>query len=280
MVSPSAQKYIKDAIFLSNTSLGDFLKCPRAYYLRNVYRNPKTGYRIQVASPYISLGAIVHDAIKWFLENQDKPSLLQLSEQFRNFWWKYHGKRGGFSSGEEEKLFGQRGLKMLENFAANYQKLEKLVKSAKFPKYHLLENVVLTGNLDYVGELPDGSLSVIDFKTGTKDEDSPLQLYIYGILAENHYGKKVKKMGFWYLDRDAEPKEVVLDPLEKTLEWLSEKGAEVKKALGENNWVCKNGPESAEGCRNCRDYQAILEGKGEFMFSDHGYKKDVYYLEK
>lgn len=277
MIPRVVPKFIKDAIFLSNTSLGDFLNCPRSYYLKNVYRNPKSGYRIQVASPYISLGATVHDAIKWFLENQDKQSLLKLSDQFRNFWWKYHGKRGGFSSKEEEKLFGQRGLKMLENFLANFKKLEKMVQFDKFPKYPLTENVVLTGNLDYVGQLSDGSLHVIDFKTGTRNEDSPLQLYIYGILAENHYGKEVKKMSFWYLDRDTEPKEAVLDPLEKTLEWLVEKGKEVKKALAEQAWVCKGG----DGlCRDCRDYRAVLDGKGEFMFSDHTYKKDVYYLKK
>lgn len=260
---------------MSNTSLNDFLSCPRAYYLKNVYRNPKTGYRIQVASPYISLGATVHDSIKWFLENADKPSLLKLSDQFRNFWWKYHGKRGGFASKEDEAVFGQRGLKMLENFLENHAKLEKMVQFAKFPKYPLVENVILTGNLDYVGQLPEGSLHVIDFKTGTKDEDSPLQLYIYAILAENHYGKEVGRMSFWYLDRDSEPKEVVLEPLEKTLEWLIEKGKEVKQALAENKWVCKNGDEM---CRDCRDYQAILDVKGEFMFSDHAYKKDVYYL--
>lgn len=277
MIPRVQQKFIKDAIFISNTSLNDFLSCPRAYFLKNVYRNPKTGYRIQIASPYISLGATIHDAIRWFLENLDNPSLLKLNDHFRNFWWKYHGKRGGFSSEEEEKVFGQRGLKMLGNFLENHAKLEKMAKPAKFPKYPLIDNVILTGNLDYVGELDDGNLHVIDFKTGVKDVDSPLQLYIYAILAENHYGKAVTKMSFWYLDRDLEPKEVVPDPLEKTLEWLVEKGKAVKLALEENNWVCKGGDDL---CRDCRDYQAVLEGKGEFMFSDHAYKKDVYFLEK
>lgn len=275
MIPRVPQKYIKDAIFLSNTSLNDFLSCPRSYYLKHIYRNPETGYRIQVASPYISLGATVHDAIKWFLENQDSPSLLALNDQFRNFWWKYHGKRGGFASVEEEAVFGQRGLKMLQNFLDNYSNLEKMAQFAKFPKYPLLEDVILTGNLDYVGEMPDG-LHVIDFKTGAKDVDSPLQLYIYAILAENHYGKEVKKMSFWYLDRDLQPKEAVLEPTEKTLEWLCKKAKEVKKALEENNWTCKS---EGSQCFECRDYEAVIEGKAEFMFSDHTFRKDVYYLD-
>lgn len=276
MVPQKPPKYIKDAIFLSNTSLNDFLSCPRAYFLKNIYKNPKTSYRIKIASPYISLGATVHDAIKWFLENSGESSLLALDDQFRNFWWKYHGLRGGFVSNEDEAVFGQRGLKMLENFIKNYRKLEKMVPSAKFPKYPLAEDVILTGNLDYVGELADGTLHVIDFKTGTKDEESAIQLYIYAILAENYYQKEVKKLSFWYLDRDLEPKEAVLEPPEKTLSWLVEKAKEVKQALQENNWVCKN---QEEGCFGCRNYQAILDGKGQFLFSDHTFKKDVYYFD-
>lgn len=268
--------FVKNALFISHTSLSDFLKCPKAYYLKNVYRDPKQDYRLQIASPYISLGATVHDLAKWYLENSDSPSLLDANDQFRNFWWKYHGKRGGFADTAEEAAFGARGLKMIENFLKNAGKLPKAVPIPAFPKYPLAEDVILLGNLDYVGELPDGSLQVIDFKTGSHDEKDPMQLYIYAILAENFYGKPVSKASYWYLDRDDLPKEIVLDPLEGRLEWLREKGLMVKQAITENNWQCCK----EDLCRECRDYTDIIEGKGEFMFSDHAYKKEVYYLSR
>jgi len=95
------------SIYLSHTSLSDFLKCQRAYYLKNVYRNSKTGFRMQVASPYLSLGSVVHDSVKWFLDNQRQASWEQLEQKFRMLWLKYTGKKGGFFSKEEERLWKQ-----------------------------------------------------------------------------------------------------------------------------------------------------------------------------
>lgn len=277
MIQRKPAGFIKDAIFLSHTTLKDFLNCPKAFYLKNIYRDPRHNYKLQLASPYLTLGALVHNVIKNFLENKQQTTLITPEEQFRNFWQKYRGKRGGFNSIEEEVIFGKRGLKMLENFQRNYSKLDLPLPLIDFPKYPLVDNVVLHGNMDYVGQRPDGSLHVIDFKTGSKDEDSAIQLYIYAILAENNYNKEVSKASFWYLDRDDTPKEVVLDPLEPQIDWLVEKGLEVKKAIEENVWVCKNGDQP---CRDCRDYTAILEGKGEHVFSDDAFKKEVYFLPK
>jgi|SRR3989344_634469 len=58
-----------------------------------------------------------------------------------------------------------------------------------------------------------------------------LQMKKKEILAESNLGKSVSEAGFWYLDRDGGPKDIVLDPLPAKLEWLAEKGKDVKKAL-------------------------------------------------
>lgn len=181
---------------------------------------------------------------------------------------------------EEEAVFGKRGLKMLQNFYNNAKCLEKRVPSIVFPKYNLTGNIILTGNFDFAGELPDGTLHIVDFKTGVHDEEDAIQLYIYAILAETNIGKPVSKASFWYLDREDRPKEIVLDSLEPKLDWLKEKALEVKEAIKINNWVCAKSPELVEGCRDCKEYQAIIDGKGEFQFSDYRYKKDIYYLDR
>ncbi len=275
MIKLAPKTFVKNPIFISFTSLSDFLKCPNSFYLKNIYRDPKSGNRIQIASPYLSLGSTVHDSVKWYLEMQGQITFDQLEGKFRNFWLKYSGKRGGFSSREEEATFGQRGLKMLDNFFKNAKRLEKSAPSISFPKLHLFEDVVLMGNFDFVGEKDDGTLVVCDFKTGVNDEKDALQLYVYAILAEANLGKAVSGASFWYLDRDDEPKGIVLDPLEPKLEWIKDKAKEVKKAIGEGNWVCIKGEEL---CRDCKEYQALISGKGEFQFTDHRYHKDVYFL--
>ncbi|MDD5147368.1 MAG: PD-(D/E)XK nuclease family protein [Candidatus Daviesbacteria bacterium] len=276
MIPKQEYKFIKDALWVSYTALKDFLKCPNAFYLKNIYKDPKTGFRLQIASPYLSLGSVVHDSVKWLLDLQGQVTKDQLEQKFRNLWLKYQGKRGGFSSKEEEGNFGRRGLEMIGNFYKNWKVLGKAAPQVAFPKYQLTDNVILIGNFDFVGERSDGSLQIIDFKTGATDKDDSLQLYIYAILVEANFGKPVTRASFWYLDREDTPREIVLDPLEPKLDWLKGKALELKKAIEKGNWVCIK----KELCRDCRDYQAIINGKGEFQFSDFRYKKDIYYLPK
>ena len=230
---------------------------------------------MQIASPHLTLGSTVHDTIRWFLEMNGQVTQDQLIAKFRNLWLKYRGKRGGFVSADEEASFGKRGILMLANFFKNAKNLEKQVPQIKFPKYNLTPKVILIGNFDYVGEAGE-NLHLIDFKTGANDEKDPMQLYIYAILAESNLQKPVSKISFWYLDRADNPSEVVLDDLEEKLEWLTGKAKELEGAIEKKEWVCvKDGQ-----CRDCQDYQAIIDGKGEFMFSDEFFKKDVYFLSR
>lgn len=275
MIQKPKFEYIKNPIFISYTSLKDFLNCPRSYYLKNIYKDSKSGFRLQVASPYLSLGSTVHDAIKWYLDMKGQVTKEQLEDKFRNLWLKFRGKKGGFESREQEAEFGKRGLKMLDNFFTNAQRLEKVTHQVDFPKLNLFEDVILMGNFDFVGEKEDGTLHVCDFKTGANDEKDPIQLYIYAILAEANLEKPVSSASFWYLDRDDAPRDIVLDPLEPKLEWLKEKGKLLKQTINEGVWACIKGDEM---CNECNIYTALMDGKGQFQFSDYRYKKDVYYL--
>ncbi len=280
MIASQPKTYIKDALWLSYTALKDFQKCPRSYYLKNRYKDPKTGYRLQIAFAPMTLGSLVHDAIKWYLQTNRVASLEDVIKKFRNHWLKYQGKRGGFASREEEGEFGKRGLALLDNFYKNREILEKNIPEYDFLRFMLDEKIVLNGKLDFLGQLSDNSLHVLDFKTGSKDEEDSIQLHAYAILAESNFQKPVSKISYWYLDRDDKPQEAVLDSLEDKLKWLKEKALEIQKAIKEDKWVCSKSPELVEGCNDCRNYQAIIEGKGEFQFSDDEFKKDVYFLPK
>jgi hypothetical protein len=67
----------------------------------------------------------------------------------------------------------------------------------------------------------------------------------------------------------------VLDPLDERLDWIKKKAKEIESSVIENEWICVKAPEL---CRDCREYLAIIEGKGEFQFSDDAFKKQVFYL--
>lgn len=275
MIPRQRKEFIKDALFISYTGLKDFLRCPRSYYLKNRYKDPKSGNKIQITSPYLTLGSLVHDSIKWYLQTNRTAKKDDVIKNFRNHWLKYRGKRGGFSSVSQEASFGKRGLEMLDNFMKNALSLEANIPAYDFLKFILDEKIILNGKADFIGKLADGSLHVVDFKTGTREEDDPTQLHAYAILAESNLQRKVSKISYWYLDKDSAPKEAVLDPLEDKLAWLKEKALQIQKAIKEDHWVCIKGDDL---CGECKNYQAIIDGKGEFQFSDEAFKKDIYYL--
>lgn len=275
MIAKQEYKFIKGALFISYTALKDFLKCPKSYYLKNRYRDPKTGYRLQIASGPMTLGSLVHDAIKWYLQTNRVAEKAQVINKYRNHWLKYRGKKGGFLSREQEGDFGKRGLEMLDNFLQNVSLLEPNIPAYDFLRYNLDAGIVFTGKVDFIGKLPDESLHILDFKTGAKDEEDATQLHSYGILAESNFQKPVSKLSYWYLDRDNTPKEAVLDPLEEKVEWLKDKALQIQEAIEKDNWVCI---EKDGSYNECGKYQAIIDGKGEFQFSDDDFKKDIYYL--
>ena len=275
MIVKQKQEFIKDALFISHTALKDFLKCPNSYFLKNRYRDPKTGYRLQIASGPMTLGSLVHDAIKWYLQTNRVANKDEVINKFRNHWLKYRGKKGGFSSREEEGVFGKRGLQMLDNFLKNASILEPNIPAYDFLRYRLDEKIVFTGKVDFIGQLENESLHILDFKTGAKDEEDATQLHSYAIMAESTFQKPVSKLSYWYLDRDDSPKEAVLDPLEEKIDWIKDKALQIQDAISKDSWECieKDGPYN-----ECQKYQKVIDGKGEFQFSDDDFKKDVYYL--
>lgn len=230
---------------------------------------------MQIVSAPMTLGSLVHDAIKWYLQTNRVASKDAVIKKFRNHWLKYRGKKGGFKSIEEEALFGKKGLAMLDNFFNNLDSIGPNLPEYNFLKYLIGENIVLNGKVDFIETLPDGSLHVMDFKTGTKDEEDSLQLHIYAILTEGNLQQPVSKLSFWYLERETNPREVVMDSLDEKLEWIKNKSLEIKYAISKNIWACAK----SELCVECRNYQAIIDGKGEYLFSDDEFRKDIFFLD-
>jgi ATP-dependent helicase/DNAse subunit B len=85
------------ALWVSHSSISDFLQCPRAYYLKNIYKDPDTGRKFQITSAPLSLGSAVHEVIEALSEIPTQDRFRQsLLEKFETAWKKYHGKIGGF----------------------------------------------------------------------------------------------------------------------------------------------------------------------------------------
>lgn len=270
--------YNPNTIWISHSSLSDFEKCTRLYFLRNLYRDKKIGnnFRIQVANPYLSLGEVVHDAIDNLVSryepaerNKDK-TMHELSRG----WMLKPGKIGGFKSSAQEKEFKQRSVAMAERFLANKEFSKGTPIRVDFPKKKLFDDkdLVLVGNFDWLEPHEDG-LHVMDFKTGqTEEADDSLQLPIYSILAKENLDKPVRKTSYWYLDKDDEPKEVELKDLDESLKAVEQKSLEVEDAIAKDNF-----PHRSENCVFCKEYESVLEGNAEHVATDYKRKREVFF---
>lgn len=268
------------AVWVSHSSMGDFIKCPRSYYLKNMYKNPKTGKKIGIVSPALSLGSAVHEVVEGLAQYPaDKrfDNSQELFERFEKAWEKFEGVKGGFKTKEEEEESKSRGRAMIQRVIDNpgplTQKIVKLKEGEMLPNFYLSEkdNIILCGRIDWLEYKPeDDSIHILDFKTGKNEEkEDSLQLPIYLLLLNNLQKRKVSGASYWYLDSDNDPKTVSLPDTEESFKKVYKVAKEVADARtrariegNENVFVC---PRGETGCFGCVPFEKIIKGEAKFL---------------
>lgn len=254
------------AVWSSASSIGDFLSCPRAYYLKNIFKD-SDGQKMAIVSPALSLGSVIHETLEPLLElHSEERKNKKLAPAFFSNWAQFSGERGGFDSEQQEKEFQERGIEMIKRAKANIHHLEGeaaflMPKRSDLPWMWLSEEdeLILCGKTDVI--LKKESYEVIDFKTGMNEErEGSLQLPIYKILL-SHFLKTDKLRAFyWYLQKDDNLKEKELPPLEEAKEKILNIVRQMKVARAEKKFECPHG-----GCRSCQDFEKILRSEAKFV---------------
>lgn len=260
------------------SGLSDFDKCPRLYYYRNHFINPETKKKIEILSPDLTLGDVVHTSIDEFtklpVEQRNGPALKNI---FDHLWPENFGLMGGFGNPALEENYKQRAKEMLNKFYKNKEysfKVPLKIYAETTPKISLYpeKNIVLSGKTDWVEELPDKSLFVLDFKTGKrKEKEDSLQLPIYAYYVAKIRNQKVSQVGYWYLQSDEEP--VVLNTddlgLGRRIKEVIDLSLIILDTTVSNSFVCRDGT-----CRWCCPYEEVLKGKAKLVKST--WNKDWY----
>jgi len=269
------------ATWVSHSSISDFLQCPRAYYLKNVYKDPKTKHKIQLMAPPLALGSAVHNV----LENlsvlpTDKRLEESLVKKFEQEWKKVSGKRGGFFSDSVEQAYKNRGIAMLQRVMKNPGPITRLAVKIKedLPWYWLSEadEIILCGKIDWLEYLPDSdSVHIIDFKTSkTEENESSLQLPIYHLLVHNCQHRQVAKASYWYLELNDDLTEKKLPDLFAAEQEVLKVAKQIKTARALERFKC---PQGEGGCWACKQMEKIVRGEAEFVGED-AYHRDIYVL--
>jgi len=165
-----------------------------------------------------------------FEEYKEDLSLKKLLSIYEDKWIPV-----GYESKEHMQTLKKRGKEILERFHKHFKErvpdIEFLEKSFKLK----VGSYTIKGRIDRADKMEDGTLEVIDYKTGKaksqKEVDSDQQLMIYAMAARDCFGKSAGKTTLYFLDEDvkvsAKPD---IKALEKTKEKIIEIADEINKS--------------------------------------------------
>ncbi|MCJ7515708.1 MAG: PD-(D/E)XK nuclease family protein [Dehalococcoidia bacterium] len=177
-------------------SLNMFQNCPRQYkfqyidHLGDIYRK---------ARPYFTMGDHVHAALKDFLSvvPVSERNQVKLENLLREKWRR---NRKGFNDKEDEKRWGEKALNQLRWFAKNIDISVTPFMIENNHRAELTANILLKGRIDRVDKESDGSLHIVDYKTGKMPtEINQLQLQMYALILSRKQDLPVKKASYLYL---------------------------------------------------------------------------------
>lgn len=269
-----------NAIWLSHSSISDYLACPRSYFLKNIYKDPQTNHKLQIVSPALSLGVSVHEVLESLstlpVKERFKKSLIPTFEQQ---WQKVSGEIGGFTSTSLEKEYYHRGIAMINRVMANPGILLELAVKIKddLPHFVLSEkdNLILCGKLDWLSyNKTNKTVHIIDFKTGkNKEKENSLQLPIYLLLASYCQKYQVAKASYWYLQLSDQLSEKVLPDIQTAKEEICQIGKKIALARKLAAFKCPHG-----GCPHCLPFEKLLKGEGKKVGESSTMHRDLYLL--
>jgi putative RecB family exonuclease len=195
----------KKRIRLSYSKMNQYLNCPYAYkklYIDKIAPQPK---------PFFDFGKAIHETfeIVYSPDNEiiKKPTLEELIAIYDKVRLGY---RDSFSTDELENKFRDDGIRQLTLYYNRYIKDNEFKPAEAVERYFEIpcgKNAVMTGSIDRIDKLADGTFAILDYKTEqnmrTQEEvDRDKQLSIYYWAATESMGYDISKLALLMLNHD------------------------------------------------------------------------------
>lgn len=185
---------------LSYTQLQTYQLCPLQYKYQYIFRLPTP------PSGAASFGSTIHIVLQKFYKKYIDDKLINMEYLYKLLdlsWIPV-----GYRSSEHESRMKIEAKEMLENyFHSFHSKNIQILDLEKHFKIKVESSIYLTGKIDRVDKKPDGTIELIDYKTGKRPDDKKLkkdiQLAIYTKAASDPglYNKPIEKinLSFYFL---------------------------------------------------------------------------------
>jgi DNA helicase II / ATP-dependent DNA helicase PcrA len=212
---PSLEAFLPkrgDGLLLSASDVETYRICPLRYKFARVFRIPSEPTLAQ------RFGILVHQVLERFHAGGPSPTLAELLGLLDAGW-----RRGGFGDSEEERQLRDKAGAAMRRYFERFQAEEGEPLWFERPFSFRLGPHLVSGRVDRVDRLPDGSYELIDYKTGRPKTPAQLkddvQLSLYAVGAREAWSLETAGQAYYYVLDDAK---VPVDRDDVDRDWITE----------------------------------------------------------
>jgi CRISPR/Cas system-associated exonuclease Cas4 (RecB family) len=183
---------------LSYSAISSYLDCPLKYYFSYVEKRPTPD------TPALAFGKSVHEALRWLydVKTPEPHTASELLDYLDECWLKE-----GYSSPEERLRYFLHARSVLDLYYRNNIVEGEALEMPVALEHKFLIDLgfcELSGVIDRMDRLPDGTFEIMDYKTNrrmppAKKLARDLQLPLYTAAAEKIWEVEVSRATFYYL---------------------------------------------------------------------------------
>lgn len=237
---------------LSASAIDAYARCPLKYSLQKLWRLPEE------PSAALQYGAAMHSALRDFYDAAMRGVHRSADETVEIFKREFEAAK--IEEELQRALYERQGAEQLREFIATRAAEPPIhVLNTEKPFRFMIEDVSIVGRIDRIDREPDGSVVVLDYKTGnprsSMDARLSVQLGLYG-LAATLEGLAVAKMVFYNLEDNstAETESINESHLHETV-----------LAAAEGIRAGRFDPSPAFHCKMC-GYRSLCPATAEHIF--------------
>jgi superfamily I DNA/RNA helicase/RecB family exonuclease len=221
---PSLEAFLPrrgEGLMLSASDVETYRICPLRYKFARVFRIPQEPTLNQ------RFGILVHQVLERFHAGGGSRTLAELLGLLDAGW-----RRGGFGDSDEERQLREKATHALMRYFRRFQSEEAEPVWFERPFSFSLGPHRISGRVDRIDRLPDGSYELIDYKTGRPKTPAQLQedvqLSLYAVGAREAWELEATHQAYWYVLDD---EKVPVERDEADRDWITETVMEVAEGI-------------------------------------------------